>query len=413
MYNLSFKSASSLWKILLILCPDLIFGQIFRQTIKRLPDTGQNQSYTNTFGEDHDYSIHLPVLLDLGDGTVLDTITGLQWQRLDGGEMTYEQSILYTNNLKLGGFDDWRLPLPIEAFSLLNHQNNNPALAQPPFEKNGAEYWWTSSHQVNDTNKIWVTNAGGGIGNHSKFETISAGGTKKFHAKAVREINSPLIIPARFRNNGDGTVTDLAYNLVWTRTPSADSMDWESALKYSENLNYAGSEQWRLPNIKELKSISDDKFFRPSVDKNFFSILNSGKFWSSTSLANQGLRAWFLDTQYGITTYDLKSRKNYILCVRTVDTPNAIHDFSIQNQYIVYPNPCNVQLIIRKLENNNNSGIMIKILNQIGQTIFETNWNSRLETMDLDTRDLPNGMYTLQIFSENNSSLKLIQIQHD
>ena len=29
------------------------------RTIKKLPDTGQNTSYTNTFGEDNDYTINL------------------------------------------------------------------------------------------------------------------------------------------------------------------------------------------------------------------------------------------------------------------------------------------------------------------------------------------------------------------
>lgn len=36
-------------------------SQVFAQSVKtmlRLPDTGESTSYTNTFGEDHDYIIY-------------------------------------------------------------------------------------------------------------------------------------------------------------------------------------------------------------------------------------------------------------------------------------------------------------------------------------------------------------------
>lgn len=38
------------------------YGQSVTKTMKRLPDTGQNTSYTTTFGEDNDYTIHAPFL---------------------------------------------------------------------------------------------------------------------------------------------------------------------------------------------------------------------------------------------------------------------------------------------------------------------------------------------------------------
>jgi hypothetical protein len=55
-----------------------------------LPDTGQTVRHTRTFGEDSDFAGAGPRLRDNGDGTVTDEITGLMWQRSDGGEMTLE-----------------------------------------------------------------------------------------------------------------------------------------------------------------------------------------------------------------------------------------------------------------------------------------------------------------------------------
>jgi hypothetical protein len=164
----------------------LLFGQSVSKTIQLLPDTGQTQSYTTTFGEDQDYLINTPSFTNNNNGTITDNVTGLIWQQVDGGEMTIENAITYCDNLVLGGYSDWRLPIPIEAFSILNHQNSNPAINTNYFTLTSAGYWWTSVFENNSTTKVWCTNSGGGIGNHPKAETVSAGGTKKFHARAVR-----------------------------------------------------------------------------------------------------------------------------------------------------------------------------------------------------------------------------------
>ena len=58
--------------VMVILLPAVIFAA-------PVPDTGQTQSYTNTFGEDHDYTINPHSYTDLGNGIVRDNVTGLQW----------------------------------------------------------------------------------------------------------------------------------------------------------------------------------------------------------------------------------------------------------------------------------------------------------------------------------------------
>jgi hypothetical protein len=95
--------------LLVFLCSNLTLGQT-QFTMLRLPDTGQSNSYTATFGEDNDYNIYVPFFIVNGNGTVTDTITTLLWQQKDGGEMTIENATLYCDTLTLGGFTDWRLP---------------------------------------------------------------------------------------------------------------------------------------------------------------------------------------------------------------------------------------------------------------------------------------------------------------
>jgi len=378
-------------------------AQTVKKTMLRLPDTGQKNSYTNTFGEDNDFSINTPFYINNGNGTITDTITGLMWQQTDGGEMTVENATIYCDTLTLGGYTNWRLPNAHEALSILNLQNNNPALDILYFTKTAAEYWWTSNQQANDATKIWVTNAGGGIGNHQKTETISAGGTKKFHVRAVRDVTTPTVIPNHFTDNGNGTITDHLTNLVWQKEPNTNAVSWENALLYANNLILENDSDWRMPNIKELQSLNDEGFVSPSVNTNIFSNMGVKKYWSSTTQQNQVANAWYWNTQFGITTYDPKINTNFIICVRTKtsNSPTKIKAIeSTKTEFIVYPNPFTHKIEIKNLKANS----IIEINNLLGKSVYKGIYN---ENMDFSY--LKNGLYFLTILSNNNLTFKLIK----
>jgi formylglycine-generating enzyme required for sulfatase activity len=282
----------------------------------RLPDTGQITSYTTAHGEDADYVIHPPSFTDNGDGTVTDNNTGLMWQKTDGGEMTYDNAEQYCASLSLGGYTDWRLPGCHELFGINNYNTINPALNTTFFTKTAAEYWWGSEARTDDATKIWVVNAGGGVGAHPKSETVSAGGAKRFHVRAVRTVITHPSPATRFTDNGNGTVTDNLTRLVWQKTPSSATMTWEEALAYASGLALAGKTDWRVPNVKELQSLNDETLSKPSIPKSFINGIASGNYWSSTTMYQQAGVAWDINVEYGIVSYNTKTVKEYALCVR-------------------------------------------------------------------------------------------------
>jgi hypothetical protein len=47
---------------------------------------------------------------DNDDGTVLDWVKGLAWQKEVSGELTWDEASAYCDALDLGGHSDWRLP---------------------------------------------------------------------------------------------------------------------------------------------------------------------------------------------------------------------------------------------------------------------------------------------------------------
>ncbi len=379
------------------------YAQEYLQTCLRLPDTGQSKSFTNTPGEDSDYQINIPFYIDNGDGTITDTVTGLMWQKVDFGDISFENASTYCDTLTLAGYKDWRLPTAHESFTIINLDVTNPAINKLYFPLSTAEYWWSSTKQYNDASKIWVTNAGGGIGNHLKTESVSAGGTKKFYVRAVRNIHQPIVLTNRFIDNNDGTITDLATNLTWLKTPTTQVYTWEEALNYAENLSFASNSDWRLPSIKELESIRNDLTSIPAVDQSKFQIpATIKKLWSSTSLIiKDNSKSWFWDTQYGITTYEMKTVPLNILCVSSYKPKStlSITENNSKGFKVVFNQVLN-ELNIHLLGSTNGK---VEIYDMLGKLIIEENLQGK-ETK-ISTQKIKPGNYIVTIQPETGDKL--------
>ncbi|MEI7851423.1 MAG: DUF1566 domain-containing protein [Kiritimatiellales bacterium] len=296
-----------------------------------LPDTGQTTNFTSTFGEDSDYTIHPPAYVSNGDGTVSDKVTGLMWQQTDGGEMTWESAATYASTNNVGGYTDWRLPTAHELYSITKQGAINPAINTNYFTVTAAQYWWTRDQRADSSNYVWAVNAGGGIGAHPKTETLSAGGSSRFHVRCVRGAPAPSSSSPihHFTSNGNGTITDGDTGLMWQQGEIPATTNWEGAVQYAEALSLGGYTDWRLPNIKELQSINDETLTAPSVSTVYFPGVTASRYWTSTSMHNSSNEAWYLDCQYGITTYALKTTNLLVRCVRG-GTTNITSSFSAQ-----------------------------------------------------------------------------------
>jgi uncharacterized protein (TIGR03437 family) len=183
----------------------------------------------------------------------------------------------------------------------------NPALDTRVFTKGSAEYWWTSETRADDPNRVWVTNAGGGIGAHPKTEATAAGGSKKMQTRCVRSPIAVSALRASFTDNGDGTVTDNHTGLMWQKADSGAPMTWDEALRYGEGLSLAGYDDWRVPNIKELQSINEERLINPSLDRTYFGGTLPAENWSSTTQINAPEKAWTVDFAQGTASYRVKT----------------------------------------------------------------------------------------------------------
>ena len=304
-----------------------------------IPDTSQTLDTTATFGEDADYALSAQSFTDHGNSTITDNVTGLMWQKVDNGESTWENAVTNAAGVTTGGFTDWRLPTPSELFSIFNHNNAQPSFNATFFPNNPvgtAGYFWTSDIYGASTTNVWCANSGGGLGPKPKAETISAGGTLRYHARYVR--GAKPTNAHNYLNNGDSTITDLDTSLMWTKAPGS-AVAWDAALAYAEGLTTGGFSDWRLPNIKELQTLTDyarasatATTTAPSIQRTLFPTATANAYWSSTTVKGPTTtEAWLVELgvntastpprgSQGIISYGVKTETYPVFAVRTAVT---------------------------------------------------------------------------------------------
>jgi len=150
-----------------------------------------------------------------------------------------------------------------------------------------------------------------------------------------------------YTDNGDGTITDNNTCLMWEKKSDDGSIHdkdnaytWDNAFDMHLNglnglntTNFAGYNDWRLPNVKELQSIVNYEKFSPSVSMEFnngcpptpptvtctvteCSCTASSLYWSATTPANDPTDAWLVFFGIGFVRSDGKIFSNFVRAVR-------------------------------------------------------------------------------------------------
>jgi Protein of unknown function (DUF1566) len=128
----------------------------------------------------------------------------------------------------------------------------------------------------------------------------------------------------------DGSeVKDTATGLIWRRcsegqtwsgstcTGTAATYTHEQALLQAKSQATASGKAWRVPNVKELSSITQlGVSVNPSIDGTAFPATPADWFWSSSPYVGNSGYAWVVYFSYGVVDYYNRYNDNYVRLVR-------------------------------------------------------------------------------------------------
>jgi hypothetical protein len=318
---------------------------------------------------------------DNGDGTITDLNTGLMWEKKcaacgdlhdlqgryrwsgDGKAETIWDWLGRVNSEGEHGFaghSDWRMPNVRELVSIVDYGALLPAVGSEFRGERCAhactdvteagcsctddgEYWSSTTFADFPAHALVVYFGMGLVNDRVKtglhyVRAVRAGGlpatgqTTSYRSATTGASGAMTAVPddgrlragrpPAFRDNGDGTVTDLGTGLMWEKKCdgcgglhdagldlrwSGDGdptvWDWQARVNAEGRGGFAGHSDWRVPNVKELQSIVDYERFNPAVSRTFdgdrcgrgctdlgkpqCSCTGMSAYWSSTTLAGR------------------------------------------------------------------------------------------------------------------------------
>lgn len=228
-----------------------------------------------------------------------------------GTECNSDAYVTAVNAIALCGFDNWRVPVGDELVGLVHYGIvAEPGAGTPPTIDGDyfpntitdAAWYWTADALAQELFPIfaWFVAFNDGAANFANKDIPAAVRLVRDSSVPTRGDavvahplgtvgcpSNPAIRPSTLgalSANPDGTVGDSRTGLVWDRcllgqdaaddcAGPGDPYTWEQGLDAAEALNaqvYLGHDDWRLPNIKELRSLVERSCVSPGIDTHLF-----------------------------------------------------------------------------------------------------------------------------------------------
>lgn len=149
------------------------------------------------------------------------------------------------------------------------------------------------------------------------------------NAHAAQVCNNQMTKSApdsRYQLQADNSeIKDNVTDLVWQRCPlgqtwtgavctnTATLHSWTSALQQAKNIG----DGWRLPNVKELKSLIENACYDPAINLKFFTgTPEDAVYWSSSTNRDDATTAWAVNFADGTAQFKLKTTSIFVHLVK-------------------------------------------------------------------------------------------------
>ena len=149
--------------------------------------------------------------------------------------------------------------------------------------------------------------------------TLQRGATlhyKLLNNGTIKDLNTGLIWEMKCSGAGCAPLHDVSNLYRWSGDGTQETIwDWLEDVNAEGGTGYAGRDDWRIPNVRELQSIVDYGVFFPPIDP-IFGPTAVSLYWSSTTGAVSPSDAWFVIFGLGSVNADGKSNTLSVRAVR-------------------------------------------------------------------------------------------------
>jgi hypothetical protein len=118
---------------------------------------------------------------------------------------------------------------------------------------------------------------------------------------------------------GNAAVLDNETGLVWERSPSKNTFQWNKAQLHCNNLDVSHRKGWRLPMVQELASLVDTSQTNPSLPSGnpFQNVQKDYFYWSVSAVNDDKSSKWIVEFHEGKVIYREKTAQINAWCVRS------------------------------------------------------------------------------------------------
>ena len=156
---------------------------------------------------------------------VTDTSTGLMWEKVGSTAVkTWEEALNYSvglNNIKLGGYTDWRMPTIKELSTLADYSRNVSPMINPIYFPGCFSYaYWAGTSYIYEPKQAWFVDFSNGEINYNIKSEMNA-----FYVRAVRNAQQIIVTPmSQTVNSNNGNTEFNVYTTV-------SGVSWKAVVK--------------------------------------------------------------------------------------------------------------------------------------------------------------------------------------